>query len=147
MVSKTKRKKRLKLWEIFVLVALISIAMTSVAYWLVNRQAAYDSKVFDMDVYIENRAGFNVDTDAIHFGVVPPNATSERKIILHVADFRTNVVIGVSGDLAGWVVVSDNNFIMEPNESRTITVSLFVPGDAKVPDFKRGRLQVLFIRA
>ena len=132
--------------KIFILAVLISISVTYSVYWYVYMLPIYDVKEFDMDVYIGNTAGFNIDTDAVHFGIVPPGSGGERKIILKAGPLKTMVKIEAYGEIAGWIQASDNYFILEPNEGRDVTVFVAVPQNAKVPDYKKGKLRILFIR-
>ena len=141
IISKKCRELR-----ILIVVALITIAITSLSYSLVNLNPIYHIEEFDMDVYVEDRAGFNVDRDAIHFGIMPPTGVGERRIDLVSGPYRTRVTAESYGDIAKWVHVSKNNVVMEPNESTPILVRVMVPEDAKIPDYKDGKLRILFKR-
>jgi anionic cell wall polymer biosynthesis LytR-Cps2A-Psr (LCP) family protein len=50
------------------------------------------------------------------------------------------------GEIAEWVSSSDNYIVLEPNEARSVMVFVSVPRGAKVPDYKKGKLRILFIR-
>ncbi len=138
------RVKEMRELTILIIVALIAIAITGFSYWLVNLNPVYHIEEFDMDVYVGRITGFNVDTDAIHFGIVPPTGVSERKIKLKSGPFRSLVTIESYGDIAEWVGVSDNNFIMEPGGNKSITVHVIVPSDAAVPGYEDGKLRIVF---
>ena len=132
--------------RILVPVALFTISILCISYWFILTDPTYDVKEFGMDVYVGTASGFNIDTDAVHFGIVPPGAVSERQILLRAGPFRSLIKIEAHGDIAQWVHVSENNFILEANESRLIFIYATVPEGAKIPDYKKGNLRIRFIK-
>ena len=131
---------------ILIVVALITITVTAVSFWLININPVYHIEEFVMDIYIDNVPGLNVDTDVIHFGKLPPTGSVGRRIDLISGPYRTRVTIESHGDIAEWVYVSKNNFIMDPEEETSFMINADVPENATVPDYKDGMLRIIFKR-
>ena len=94
----------------------------------------------DMYLTVGDTVGFNGDTDAIWFGIVPPGGTGIKHINI-AADETGEFVIKLHGELASWVSVSDNNFILNRGENRSVSIFASVPLDAKYRDYN-GTLEV-----
>ena len=132
---------------VLLLVAMIAVTIICVSYWIVVIGSAYEVIEMDMDVYVQEKGGFNVDTDAVHFGIVYPGGVSERQIKLTVGPFKSLVTIEARGDIAEWVSASEKNIMLDPGEVKTIKVYASIPEDATVPDFKTGKLLISFKKA
>lgn len=75
-----------------------------------------------MDLEVKREIGINIDTDAFHFGGLRPGGSSERQVsIRQEYDFPVLVNIKTKGEMADLVSVSENNFVLEPGESKTVT--------------------------
>jgi len=125
-------------------VALCMIALAAVAFWYTELRPIIRHQDMLMDVYVDASAGMNIDTDAIHFGKVPPGATSGRRMLVSGGDQRTQVTFETSGQLSGWVSVSENNFILEPHQNKSVDINLAVPATAHAPDYLRGTLRMTY---
>ena len=107
--------------------AIISIAL------LISFTTPQKSVDMPMDVLTSQGKviGFNVGTDAVHFGKVPLNAESDRKIIITSSKSRRmKVDVTMQGDIANWVTAEPSEFNMEPNETSEVLLTVHVPGDA-----------------
>lgn len=85
--------------------------------------------------------GFNSDTDAIHFGSLKAGTQSARFIKVS-SKVPSWVTIQVKGDLAPWIWVSNQSFILKDQETRKITFKVNVPDSAKEGNYTG---KVLFI--
>lgn len=66
-------------------------------------------------------SGFNLDTDAIHLGTLPPGSTSEREAIIgNDYNFPIKIDIKSKGVGAKYIFVDENKFVIEPDEVRTV---------------------------
>jgi len=95
---------------------------------------------YDMYLTVDDNVGVNADADAIWFGTVPPAGKGTRQLSFGEGNAGL-VVIKTSGELAKWVSVSDNNFIIEANATKTVKVIVSVPADAERRDYV-GKLNV-----
>lgn len=97
---------------------------------------------YDMYLTVENISGFNTDTDAVYFGAIQPTGGGTKLIDFTNGPSRVYVSIVLSGELAGWVYVSDNNFYMNPFEQKQIKVTVAVPLGAEYRDYT-GKIRFL----
>ena len=95
---------------------------------------------YDMHLTVANNVGVNADTDAIWFGTIPPEGKGTRQLVFYESG-GTRITIKTAGELASWVSVSDNNFVVEGNTSKTIDVYVSVPSYAEHRDYV-GKLNV-----
>ncbi len=136
-------KKHLRLYVVL-LTSILTITFTCVGYWLYSTVSIYDMKELGADIYVGSVSGLNADTDAVHFGVVPPGGKSHRKMTVTAGKYRSLVTMEYSGTISEWVHVSDNNFILEPFEGMDVNVVASVPEDAENPSYRDGSLRIIF---
>lgn len=126
---------------ILVLLISVSISMTIFVY---NYLTVVDVKEFGMYLTVESYAGFNVGTEAIFFGTIPPGGGGSRNITLRNGyNIPLRIDIQAFGDLSRWVYVSENGFILQPDENKSVKVTTLVPGDAKFGNYT-GSLKIIF---
>jgi hypothetical protein len=83
-----------------------------------------------------NKLGINTNTDALNFGKNIPGSTSTRQInISNTQKYSVSVSIKLTGDLAQFVTVSDNDFILAPNATREIIFYVQTPKDTPQMNF------------
>jgi hypothetical protein len=144
---KVKQFMNRKVLCMFAVSITASVILTGLTYWFFYEAAIYDVKVLGMDVYVQNIAGFNVDTDAVHFGIVPPGGAGSREMKVTAGEFPTIVTFEYTGDISRWVYVSRNNIFLDANESTSVLLKVMVPEDAAVPGFREGEVRIIFRRA
>jgi len=116
---------------------LLSVLLVLVIVFAGMQMMPIKSVRYDMDLYVEGakRVGFNVDTDAVHFGIVPPGASGERIVVVET-DVEARVRVKSSGELAKWVSVSDNDFVLGRDELKEISITTSVPEDAEIGKYE-----------
>ncbi|NTV24134.1 MAG: hypothetical protein HGA85_07255 [Nanoarchaeota archaeon] len=76
----------------------------------------------EMHGEVSDKIGFNLDADAIKFGKLFPGATSRRAINLtNSYQYPIYFSVRLSGDIAKYVSVSQNEGRLEPSEVRSLT--------------------------
>ena len=66
-----------------------------------------------MDVIVSDHIGFNLDTDALHFGrVTSPGWAGRELVISHDNEKPTRVDISVFGDISNWVYLNKSSFVL-----------------------------------
>ncbi|MFH1209898.1 MAG: hypothetical protein V1663_03865 [archaeon] len=119
---------------------LIIIVILVVYFFLV-----LDVRSFKMHIKVGNNAGFNL-SDQLEFGIVYPDTSASKKIFVQNTDYeKTRVVIKAYGDLKDWVIVSENNFVMNKGEFKNLRVEVLAPEDAEYKDYY-GELRIIFLR-
>jgi len=116
---------------------LLSVLLVLVIVFAGMRMTPIKSVKYDMDLHVKGakRVGFNVDTDAVHFGIVPPGASGERSVVVET-DVEARIKIKSSGELAEWVSVSDNDFVLGRDELKKISITASVPTNAKTGKYE-----------
>ncbi len=113
--------------------------------------------VLPADAYIEeDRVGFNLDKDLLHFGIVKPGtASSQRFLVLeNRRKYPINVLIRARGDLEGLIIthlVSNQSmagplFSLGSNSTLEVVVRFIAPPAAKTGDKFFGDIQIIFTK-
>lgn len=136
-----------KFFLMLVIAMLLTAASTVTVYFLTVIDTIYKVEEIDMDSYIGEEVGMNIDNDSVHFGIIPPTGSGFREIIVKAGEYKTLITIESSGELGDWVSISENNFLLEPGEDKSLMVQVTIPEDAKVPDYKKGKLKITFRKA
>jgi hypothetical protein len=149
---KTKRKTvrgkpKSLLLLVLAMAALCTSAVAFAAYYVLFQASVYEVIEFPMEVYVDNIAGFNVETDIVNFGIVPPGGSSGREMTVTAGDFPTIVTLESSGSIASWITVSDNGFILESGKNATVMIDVAVPGDVVPLAYRNGTLRIVFRKA
>lgn len=119
------------------ILVLATIIMTvAAAYYSHNYFFARDIQMLQMHLQVSDRMGVNTGTDALWFGsVIAPASTSKFINISHNEIFPMKVKITVSGEMAQWMHVSENNFVLDPEKTVTIKIMAQVPKDTGLGNY------------
>jgi hypothetical protein len=99
-----------------------------------------------MLVKIDDVIGINVENSSLNFGRTYPGSLVYRKVNLtNNFDFPITVSILNAGEISDFVYVSENNFLLAPDELRQVTYYVNVPMDAEYRNFT-GKSRVIFKR-
>jgi len=137
----------MKLYLMTVILAGVLIAGVAATYFFIQTFLVADIYEIKMDVKVidENRVGVTVDTDALHFGKVPREGAGMRNITLDNNDARPHLVkMKAFGNISQFIYVSENDFVMEPKESRNVTVTANPSSDVQT-GYYEGTLQIIFM--
>ncbi|MBD3319134.1 hypothetical protein GF342_04465 [Candidatus Woesearchaeota archaeon] len=82
----------------------------------------------DVQVTTENRAGFNADTDAVHFGVVRVGRASWRPLeVKSTWDFPVTVHLEAGGFLGPYITFDNESFVLQPGQEVVVKAHLQAP--------------------
>lgn len=131
---------------VFVLIAvLIAIGATQIIY---SKYKYPSSSVLPMYVETTNitSIGIHTGTAALYFGRIP-SGDGGRRFINFTNDHKipVEVQITLKGELAEWVRISDNYFVLQPKEMQQISVDIDIP-KGTVPGNYTGNMFVLMKR-
>lgn len=140
------RMKR-KTASLLITAVFVTILLTAAAYWYLEFSTIYDVIELGMDVYVGSNPGINVDVDAVHFGKVPPGASGGREMNVTAGNYPTIVSFEHYGKIAEWTSVTDNNFFLEPNETKSVFVQISIPDDIVPLVYRNGTLRIIFRKA
>ena len=128
---------------IIVSIALLSITTTSLFY---SHYIIYSMHEFKMDIEIGDHLGFNVDTDALHFGLsMSPGKATRWLNISHQNKNPLQVDIQTAGYLGSWIYIEEPSFVLEPNVNKEVTVECHIPENIEYGHYN-GTLKVIFKR-
>ena len=112
---------------IFLVILILTVGMLIIRTFLLPVETIH----ITADVHVKNRAiGFNLDTDALHFGTVMPGARAERAVTL-TNPYAFPVKVIVKADPNEWISLSQNPFYIPPHASRSVLFTLHVPDTAR----------------
>ena len=135
-----------KLFAILCIVLVLILAVSTYAFFGFSSQVL-GSKTFGMFLTVGDKLGFNIDSNAVYFGKTTPDSMAKRDMLVsNNFDEKVLVTIEKSGALAEWVTPSLKNFYLNAQESKTITLTVTVPSDAKKADYT-GLVTVYYIKA
>lgn len=127
-------------------IVFITIFVISLVISLTFLAVIQEVRTLDIRLAVANRLGFNIDTDKIYFGTIPPENSGQRRVIIENREYRKSVIrLKVYGELKDWVTVSDNNFALKKGESKTVALKVAIPKDAELKDYK-SKLIITFTR-
>jgi len=136
--------KRYQLLVLIICIALLSMSSTLLFH------SFYRIKHIEhipMDVTVGDHLGFNIDTDALHFGIIGKNGCANRNIIVkHQYDSPVEVVINVMGELESWTIIEENDFILNKNGERKIEFKVCAQADAVLGKEYTGTARIVFKR-
>ncbi len=134
----------------FLLLALIAILLSfSLTLLFYMFYVIEDIQQLDMKINIEKGSiiGFDTNKSVISFGTLSPGGSSQRPVILkNIRAIPVRVYTKKSGKMAEWVYISENNFILGPNEEKTLNFTAILPQNAEPGSYK-GKVKFFFIRA
>ncbi|MFO7872220.1 MAG: hypothetical protein R6U26_01095 [Candidatus Undinarchaeales archaeon] len=138
-ISRKEKIKELDFTQLLLgvaMLALLSLSITVGYSWLTYSPPEQEQRI-DMQINVGNYTGFNVNTSALFFGTVVPGGTAERQVELtNPGKKPLTAILRVSGILDSWTTISDNNFEIEPEETRNVTVKLVIPPDAEMESYR-----------
>lgn len=125
---------------------LVIISVISLVVSLTFLAVIQEVKTLSIQLEVANRLGFNVDTDKIYLGAIPPGNSGERSVIIENKEYEKSIVrIKVYGELKKWVTVSENSFTLKKGESKTVKVKVMIPENAGLKDYE-SELIIMFTR-
>lgn len=122
---------------------LISVGLTTIFFSLVYIE---DTKVVPMDIEVGDRIGLNLDADAMHFGMSSPGGEARRGLIVqHQSSIPLKVDIRMYGEMASWIEVEENEFVLNPNQTKEVYLTVHIPQGTSLGSYN-GTIVIFFKR-
>lgn len=111
------------------IIAIISITATILFY---SFYIIADVKELDMSLIVGKHTGLDVGTEKLTFGMIMPagNSCTRYVFLSNKKNYPLKVYINFYGDLADWVSVSDNYFVLQPDEEKKLSFTANAQKDA-----------------
>jgi len=123
------------------LITLASIIIIGI-FVLINNMPLNKETIPSKFVAGEN-PGFDLTPGRLNFGKIIPGSSGSRNILVeNELDKPIKIVIKSSGDISGYMIVSKNNFILQPNESENLVFSVFLKEDTKYGEYN-GQIEII----
>lgn len=132
----------------FLLLVLITILISfSLTFLFYTHYIIQYVQELDMKMKIGDVVGFDTNTSMISFGIIPKaGGSSQRTIFLKNKESKPlEVYIKKSGEMAEWVYISEDNFILQPYEIKELFFTAIPSKDAEKGAYK-GKVKFIFTR-
>lgn len=132
----------------FLLLVLITILISfSLTFLVYTYYIIQDVQELDMKMKVGDVIGFDTNTSVISFGIIPQEGgSSQRPVILKNTENKPlKVYIKKSGEMAKWVHISEENFILYPNETKKLLFTAIPSKDAEKGAYQ-GKIKFIFTR-
>ncbi len=125
--KKTDKISNTKILLLALIVFFIGVSITTWFYAFYKVPMSKDFKIIVKIPNESNLGGFALDP-YFHFGKVSPGLYNERELNLgNTYEFPVKVEITTKGNASQFIQLEDNDFILEPKESRSLKVVAHVP--------------------
>ncbi|MBU1030827.1 MAG: hypothetical protein ABIC91_07090 [Nanoarchaeota archaeon] len=116
----------------------VMIMITTIIFY---KTQVYETRIIYTDIEIINKnvIGFNIDTDALHFGKMIPGNTGTRTMIITNDYYPTTLVkINSFGETKKWLSINPNNFVLENGEKKEVHFTMNLEKQAPIGNFSGG---------
>jgi len=131
-VSLKKYSVGIALFCIFLIIAISS-------YIFYIQQGIIKVQTIPMDITVIDsgrKMGFNIDTDALHFGTANQGAVVGKTIILNnTGDFPVVIELDTKGPMKYWMEYKKNEFLLDAYSNNTVELRAHVPTGATVKTY------------
>jgi hypothetical protein len=124
-----------KLFIIGIVIALMLLPLL-IYFLMITSRPVTETLVVNTNATVSKlKVGIDTSTLGVVFGKVPLNGTGKRFLnINNTKDFSQRIEFFVTGNISDFVYLSDNNFTLQPNESKRVDAT-FVSIEDKHPFF------------
>ncbi len=131
---------------IYIAIIGVAIVLSLVTAYLYEKAVIIKVQTINTDIKVSDHSGFNLDRDAMHFGLSVPGGSVDREIVFsNKFSFPVRVVIQTEGNMSKWLYVSQPDFKIMPNSTKTVKFSVYVPSDAAYGLYT-GKIRAIFRR-
>jgi hypothetical protein len=140
------RDKMKNIGIIFIILIFI-FALSFFLYLNMKSFDIIDKKVIYAEVVLGDKYGFEINGSALKFGMIDNTASSTKTINLS-NNYNENVKIEIysKGKIKRFITVSENDFILEKNQVKTISFAVSFPENSEYGKYD-GEVVVLIKRA
>ena len=102
-----------------------------------------EMREIEVQLQVSSTAGFNVDSDKIYFGSIPPTGHGQRQVILRNTHAQKALMrLRIHGEIAPWVKIDPAWVVLKPQDERPSTIHVFVPADAPAGNYS-GTVEII----
>ena len=113
---------------------ILAIIITATLILIIN--IPLDKQIISTKFIAGERMGFDLGPDNLNFGNIVPGQSASRDItIANNFDFPIIIKIKSSGKISDYIIVSENNFHLQSNESKEIIFSAFPEKNIELKEY------------
>ncbi|MFA7707765.1 MAG: hypothetical protein WCX73_02340 [Candidatus Pacearchaeota archaeon] len=129
-----RKNKNTYIKKIVIICAILIIIL--VGYFYFKNTSVIETQKIYTEAILGERPGFDLNSTALTFGKVVLGNSASREVFI-TNDFDKDVIIEISskGEISDFLIVSDNEFILAPNEKKTISFSVLFPKGSEMKKY------------
>ena len=106
---------------------IIIIAILVISFLIIfNYISETEKRIIKTSFLVGDKPGFDLNPHELTFGQITPNTSASRAItITNNFDKTKKIHIRASGEIKEYIIVSENNFLLNPYETKNITFSVY----------------------
>jgi len=126
---------------------LLAIPVIIIIYFIIISSAPLDRRTIPVSFLLGEKTGFDLTPDELTFGKIEINQGASRDMTIS-NEFNKPIIITIesSGEISKNLIVSENNFRLNPQESKKITFSIFTKGLTEFREYS-GEVNILSKKA
>jgi hypothetical protein len=114
------------------IIAIIIIFSLTISIGFIFNNPPIEKKTIPASFIYSNKTGFEGNKTALTFGALTKNQAAERSIkIDNNYNFPVRIKIESAGEIEDYIIVSENDFTIKPNESKDIKFSVVTNSNLK----------------
>lgn len=130
METKVKkiRKGKLKERKNKIIAIILSIIILFLVINLISSLSILEKRQIYASIIVSDHYGFDLNGTALTFGMTMPGGSSHRDLIIK-NEYNKDVYVEsyVKGEIRDFISISDNNFVLKPNETKELSFVVLIP--------------------
>lgn len=112
-----------------IFLAFFIVLMVAGASLLIYTGMPLNKQSIPVRFYLAEKPGFEIELGQLTFGAIPVNQSASRGVsIRNDFDKPVKIEVSASGEIVDNVIVSENNFLLQPQEAKNLSFTAFTYG-------------------
>jgi hypothetical protein len=125
------------------IIILFSAGIVQIVYFFYNVR---DVQTIETRVEVGDKIGFALGKPGMDFGIVPKGGSVVREIgLVNQDEQQVKARVFFKGDIARFMDVSQKEFVMAGNETKTVSFSVIIPENSEYGNYT-GKIVIIFER-
>ncbi|MBR9703816.1 hypothetical protein GOV12_00255 [Candidatus Pacearchaeota archaeon] len=129
----TKKRKMIVIISLIVIIVILSVFLYS--NWI-DSMSLFETQEFEAHVEVSNIHGFEVNGTALKFGTLPLGGLAKKSLVIkNDHEGYSRIKIFAKGKIRNFLNVSENGFVLAPNQSKEIVFRVRIPKNAEFGNY------------
>ncbi|MBU3923711.1 MAG: hypothetical protein KJ592_02235 [Nanoarchaeota archaeon] len=117
-----------------VIIILSAIAIIAIIY---TNSQTLSKEIISTEFLLGKDMGFDLSSGKLNFGQIIPGHSASREITID-NNFKDPITVSIksSGEISKYIIVSENNFLLNPSESKNATFTVYTDGITEFRPYK-----------